>query len=171
MRRVLLTTILLIVTAVSVQAVVAEFPVAGFTLTDTVTYTVPPDVVFEGLTGDITGWWDHSFSGKPKAMVIEPKPGGKFYEVMDDQGNGVVHATVIYVEKNKVIRMEGPLGLSGRAVQMVTTITLEADGTGTRLIREANIQGQIDEKLAGIVDNVWHHFLFEQLKPYVENGQ
>ena len=30
--------------------------------------------VFNALTGDISAWWDHSFSKNPYRFYIEPKP-------------------------------------------------------------------------------------------------
>ena len=48
-----------------------------------------PGAVFDLFTGDISPWWDHSFKQKPKKLYIEPKPGGGFYEIFDDEGNGV----------------------------------------------------------------------------------
>ena len=45
--------------------------------------TVPgtPEEVFDAATGDISPWWDHSFSENPMRFYIEPKPGGGFYEI------------------------------------------------------------------------------------------
>ena len=80
-----------------------------------------PNEVFDAVTGDITPWWDHSFSAHPKKLYIEARPGGGFYEIFDDAGNGVQHAVVIYADRGKMLRFTGPLGLSGRAVDCVTT--------------------------------------------------
>ena len=41
-------------------------------------YPGAPEFVYDHLTGDISGWWDHSFSGTPALLYIEPKPGGGF---------------------------------------------------------------------------------------------
>ena len=38
-----------------------------------------PEVIFDAISGDISGWWDHSFSGKPLKFYIEPRPGGGFF--------------------------------------------------------------------------------------------
>ena len=34
---------------------------------------------------------------------IEPRPGGGFIEIFDDEGNGVLHATVIYADRGKLL--------------------------------------------------------------------
>ena len=40
--------------------------------------TVPgnPEAIFDAITGDVTGWWDHTFSEKPTRLYLEAKPGG-----------------------------------------------------------------------------------------------
>jgi hypothetical protein len=151
----------------------------GFRVEMELVLPATPNEVFDAATGDISAWWDHSFSGHPKKLFIEPKPGGGFYEIFDDAGNGVLHATVIYAQRGKMLRFVGPLGLSGRAVDCVTTWEFNvepaaAGGTaspGTKLKLTVAISGEVDEATAKIVDAVWHHFLVERLKPYIESGE
>jgi uncharacterized protein YndB with AHSA1/START domain len=129
-----------------------------------------PEAVYDAATGDISGWWDHSFSAHPKKLYIEAKPGGGFYEIFDDAGNGVLHATVIYADRGRTIRFTGPLGLSGQAVNVVTTYEFLPDPAGTKMRLTCTVAGQIEDGQDKIVDAVWHHFLFERLKPYIESG-
>lgn len=129
-----------------------------------------PNEVFDAATGDISAWWDHSFSGHPKKLFIEAKPGGGFWEIFNDAGDGVKHATVIYAERGKMLRFEGPLGFSGTAMTMVTTYALNADPAGTKFHLTVAATGDVDESTAKIVDQVWHHFLDERLKPYIASG-
>jgi hypothetical protein len=147
-----------------------SFEVRGCTFSMEVALPVDPNTAFDAMTGDISGWWDHSFVEHPKALYIEPKPGGGFYEIFDDKGSGARHATVIYAERGKRLRLDGPLGLSGRAITFVTSLDFEKTGTGTTLKLTANMVGQFDEKLQGIVEQVWRHFLVERFKPYIERG-
>ena len=129
-----------------------------------------PVEVFDALSGDISAWWDHSFSDNPKALYIEPKPGGGFFEIFDEAGNGVKHATVIAAERGKLLRFEGPLGLSGKAVQLINSYEISAVGVDSTHIKfELHGLGELDDELATIIDNVWYHFLFERFKPYIEN--
>ena len=119
------------------------------------------------MTGDISEWWDHSFSEEPVQFYIEPKPGGGFWEYFDDQGNGVLHATVIFADRGNMLRFDGPLGLSGKAVQMVTTYTFSAneDG-GTTLTVDVHAAGELEPGIDGVVESVWRHFIFERFQPY-----
>lgn len=141
----------------------------GFTVTQEIALPGSPAEVFDAFTGDVTGWWDHSFSKNPKAMYIEPKPGGGFFEIFDAEGNGALHARVTYVEKGKLLRFTGPLGLAGRPIEMVHTFKFtdrEQGGTLLRLDLEA--MGRIQDGWAEAVDGVWKHFLFERFRPYLE---
>lgn len=128
--------------------------------------------IFNAATGDISGWWDHSFSETPKKLFIEAKPGGGFWEIFDDEGNGALHATVIYCEKPKMIKFDGPLGLSGRAVQIVTTYEFSESGKDSTLMKvSVHGSGELEPDLPALVEKVWEHFIFERFKPYIESGK
>ena len=60
-----------------------------FSFEKEVTLPGTPDIIFDAVTGDISGWWDHSMSENPIEFFIEPVPGGGFYEIFDNEGNGV----------------------------------------------------------------------------------
>ena len=79
---------------------------------------------------------------------------------------------MIYAERGKMLRFDGPLGLSGKAVQMVCTYEfIETSTDSTTLKLSVHASGEIDEGLPAIVELVWHHFLFERFKPYIESGE
>jgi hypothetical protein len=127
--------------------------------------------IYDAMTGDISGWWDHSFSEKPYKLYIDAIPGGGFYEIFNAGGDGVKHATVIYSDRGKILRFDGPLGLSGKAIQMVTTYEFSAAGAdSTTLKLSVHGSGEINEGMPAIIESVWHHFLFERFKPYIEAG-
>ncbi len=147
-----------------------ELKTGAFQLQQELVLPATPEAVYDAITGDISGWWDHSFSEHPKRLFIEPKPGGGFWEIFDDAGNGVLHATVIYADRGKLLRFTGPLGFSGQAVNFVTSLEMSPDPAGTKLRLTCNVSGQVSDGEDKIVDAVWHHFLFERLKPYIESG-
>ena len=137
-----------------------------------VTLPGTPEQIFDAATGDISGWWDHSFSENPKKFFIEAKPGGGFWEIFDDKGNGVLHATVIYSQRGKMIRFDGPLGLSGRAVQIVTTYEFSEVGADSILMKvSVHGSGEMEEGMPAIVEKVWEHFIFERFEPYIKAGK
>jgi hypothetical protein len=162
----------MLVAAPSAFAQVKPAPVAGFSFTLPVMFPGTPEEIFDAATGDVSGWWDHSFMKPPKKLYLEPKVGGAFIENFDDAGNGARHAVVILCQRPKMIRFEGPLGLSGSAVQMVHTYAFEAVGAdSTRMTLTVNGSGAVDAGIGGIVESVWKHFLIERFKPYVEAGK
>ena len=38
----------------------------AFSFEHKLTLPVRPEIIYDAITGDISGWWDHSFSGSPK---------------------------------------------------------------------------------------------------------
>jgi len=147
-----------------------ELKTGAFQVQQELVLPASPEAVYDAITGDISGWWDHSFSEHPKKLFIEAKPGGGFWEIFNDAGDGVLHATVIAAERGKQLRFRGPLGFSGQAVDLVTTYDLSPDPAGTKLRLTCNVAGQMEDGEDKIVEAVWYHFLFERLKPYIESG-
>jgi len=170
--RALLVVLALSCAASPVAAKTNTLPYGAFSFDLPVMLPGTPEEIFDAATGDISGWWDHTFSPHPKSLVLEPKVGGAFLEVFDDHGNGARHAEVIYCERPKAIRFEGPLGLSGNAIQMVFTYTFEAVGAdSTRMTLSAQAAGHVDPAWGSIVESVWRHFLIERFKPYIVAGK
>jgi uncharacterized protein YndB with AHSA1/START domain len=157
---------------VPAAAEITTLPTGAFSFEHTLTLPGAPEEIYDALTGDLTGWWDHTFSGKPARFYLDPKPGGGFYEIFDESGDGVLHATVIYAQRGRLLRFRGPLGLSGKALDLVMTYALEPAGAdSTTLTLTVNGAGQIDAGVPEITEQVWHHFLDERFKPYVESGK
>jgi hypothetical protein len=153
-------------------AEVHEVPTGAFVVEHSVTLPGDPATIYDAITGDISGWWDHSFSKKPQRFFIEAKPGGGFWEYFDDRGNGVRHATVIYADRGKLLRFKGPLGLSGNAITCVTTYSFTPVGSdSTQLDVTAHCAGEYQDTWPAVVDGVWRHFIIERFKPYVEAGK
>ena len=144
--------------------------VGGFVVEQEVTVKGTPNVVYDTFTGDIKPWWDHTMSENPLELRIDAFPGGKFYEIFDHSGNGSIHATVIYADRGKMLRFDGPLGFSGKGLRMVHTFTFERAGDDrTRIKVEVHATGELEEGWPDAVDQVWHHFLVEAFKPYMDS--
>jgi uncharacterized protein YndB with AHSA1/START domain len=170
MRRVILGLTMMGILGASASAEVKSAEKGKFRIEQELVLPATPNEVYDAVTGDISGWWDHSFSAHPKKLYIEARPGGGVYEIFDDAGNGALHATVIYADRGKKLRYTGPLGFSGRAIDMVTSYDLAAVETGTKFHLTVTATGDVDEQLAAAVDGVWHHFLDERLKAYITSG-
>jgi len=140
--------------------------------TDSVTVPETPGNTYDAATGDISPWWDHSMSETPSRLFIEPRPGGGFIELFNDEGDGALHATVTVAERGKRLRFEGPLGLSGMAVTLVTTYDFRALGPdSTVLTYTVHMSGELPEGLPDVVRKTWHHFMAERFQPYIESGR
>jgi len=150
-------------------AAVAEAPSGAFSFTVDVVIDGDGPTVWDAATGDITGWWDHSMSETPHAMYVEAKPGGAFMEIFDANGDGVRHAVVTYVKQGETLRYEGPLGLAGHALHMVTTWSFAAEGGRTRVTVEVHAAGEVHGGWPEVIEKTWDHFL-GQLKTYVEEA-
>jgi len=154
------------------ESTVKTLPSSAFSFDMTLKLPGTPDVIFDAITGDVTGWWDHTFSKPPKQLVLEPRVGGAFLEVFDDQGNGVRHAEVTFVKRPSLIRFEGPLGLTGNALHMVHTYEFAAAGKdSTTLTLRVQGSGHVAEGWPQVIEGVWRHFLIERFQPYIESGQ
>jgi len=143
---------------------------AGFALEQAVVVDATPEEAWEAFTGDVSGWWDHSFSGDPHRLTIEPRPGGGFVEVFDASGDGALHATVTMAKRAEELQFRGPLGFAkeGLNLQMAHRVRFEAVEGGTRVSVAVRGIGEVPEGSPPIVQRVWRHFLEERFKPYVE---
>jgi len=146
---------------------VATFALRGVTIEKELVVAAPPAEAWAAFTGDVSPWWDHTFSENPVELVIEPVAGGGFWERFDREGHGVKHAEVQWAEPGKVLKMRGPLGFSGKAVDLMHTFTFEPDGEGTRIRLTLNALGQLDDDGVAALDGVWDHFLIERFQAYV----
>jgi hypothetical protein len=152
-------------------AAVADLPTGSFGFEFGVTLPGTPTEIYDTVTGDISAWWDHTMSEHPARLEIEPRPGGGFWEIFDASGDGVRHAVVTYAKRGEVLRFEGPLGLTGHALQMVTTYHLAAVGADSTLLTlEVKAAGEADPRWPALVEQTWRHFIFERLQPYVAAG-
>lgn len=125
--------------------------------------------VYDAITGDLSPWWDHNFSGDPAIFTLEPWPGGRFLEQFEEGSrDGVLHATVTFAQRPERLRFEGPLGLTGHAVHGVYTYELEPAGDSTRLTLTTRMVGAIPDGGGEAVRRAWAHFIFDRLRPYLE---
>jgi hypothetical protein len=144
-------------------------PFGAFQFQDSVSVPLPPEEAFDRFL-EVDEWWDHRFTADPAQFYLDPKPGGGFYEIFPDGAGGVRHATVIYVAKGRSLRLRGPLGMSGYALDMVFSLEFEAStsGEGTLLKLDARGAGELEEGWAAAIQGVWHHFLEDRFLPYCQ---
>ncbi len=142
-------------------------PYGAFVFSDSVQIQLRPEEAFQKFL-EVDAWWDHRVSDNPSGFYIDARPGGGFYEIFDETGDGVRHATVIFVRTGERLRLRGPLGMSGYALDMVYDLHFREVESGTLVLLEVRGAGELEEGWARTVQQVWHHFLAERFKPYSE---
>lgn len=110
------------------------------------------------------GWWnrEHTYSGNPANMTIDPVAGGCFCETVPATERGPVgqveHMRVIYLAPRSTLRMTGALGpLQSEAVTAVLTMKLEPSGEGTKITWDYVVGGYMRMsmvEMAPLVDGV-----------------
>jgi hypothetical protein len=119
---------------------------------------VAPPAVWAALA-DVAKWWDpeHTYSGDARNLTIEPIVRGCFCEKTSLYA-GIEHATVVYAQPAKTLRLIGALGpLQEFGVTGSLTWQIDAAGGGSRITMTYNVGGFADRPLsdwAPIVDEV-----------------
>jgi uncharacterized protein YndB with AHSA1/START domain len=142
-----------------VAADVVDSSAAGFTVSKTVSIAATPDAVWETLRAP-QRWWakEHTWSGDSANLYIDSQATGCFCEKLPGRGS-VAHARLIFVDKGKLLRMEGAFGpLQAYAVTGVMSFELSADGDKATTVKMTyTVGGYMPggfEKMAAPVDGV-----------------
>ena len=157
---------LLALGAMPALAAVSNVTPSGFLVTIKSTLRTSPKTTFTALQ-QVGSWWsgEHTYSGKAAAMSLEMRAGGCFCERWD--GNSIEHGRVIYVSREKAVRLEAALGpLQEMAVNGILHFALEPAGDDTTLTLTYRVRGSPEaalDKAAAAVDRV----LVEQMTRFV----
>jgi hypothetical protein len=161
--------------APAATADVVESTANGFTSKTATEISAVPRSVYLALTAQVGSWWDpeHTWSGQPRNMTIDPRAGGCFCEQLAN-GGSVQHMTVILAEPGKTLRMRGALGpLQEQAVVGTITWTLAEVGSRTCVEMTYVVGGYMQGgfvPVAKLVDGVLATQV-RRLKQYIESGR
>ncbi len=131
----------------SVQAEVVSSSADHYTLIHTASSPMSPDELWSRLV-EPASWWhpDHTYSGDAGNLSLQLKAGGHWSEQWDD--NAVLHGVVLNVDNGKLLRLDAPFGpLQELAVKVIWTITIEADGSGSKVTFNEVANGVSSSKL------------------------
>ena len=106
-------------------------------------------------------WWhpDHTYSGSSDNLSLEPEAGGVWKETWE--GGSVIHGRVILVRDGEVLRMNAPFGpLQGVGAYTIWTITISADGDGSKVVFDEIANGPPTADLAELAPAV--HFVKQE---------
>jgi len=155
------------------RAEIIDSQANGFTVRQSLTIAAPADKVWAALSKP-GAWWDmaHSYSHDGANMSLDPRPGGLWLETLP--GGGVVHMSVLFVQPNTTLRLDGALGpLQAMGVTGHMTFALSEASGATTLVNTYDVGGHAPgglDKLAGPVDGVLGAQM-RRLKAYVETGK
>ena len=128
-----------------------------YTLRHEAVSPLAPDAIWNRLVHPET-WWSpaHSYSGDAANLSLDLRAGGLWKEEWN--GGAVAHGTVLYINPGEQLRLSAPFGpLQSLAVNVVWTITILPEGTGSRVIFDEVANGSDAsnlDKIAGAVDGV-----------------
>lgn len=96
------------------RAVVEEGEAPAFSLQAFV--DAPPWRVFDALTMNVAAWWGapHLVSADATNLVLEPQPGGRFYEEWGHR-QGALRGVVVAIKQDERLAVEGAVFGGGRS--------------------------------------------------------
>ncbi|WP_405053707.1 SRPBCC family protein [Sphingobium sp. SJ10-10] len=150
----------------------------GFVAENSVDVSADAATVYR-LLGQPARWWNgqHSYSGDPANLSLDPVAGGCFCEKVpgkDGKAGSVEHGRVIYAAPDKQLRLSGALGpLQAEAVTGTLTFDIAPTGKGVRVGMSYVVGGYMRmgaSKIAPLVDRVLTEQL-QGLKRAAEAGQ
>lgn len=155
-----------------VHSAVTQASSSGYLVTFKAAIKAPPAKVFAALP-QVAAWWhpDHTYAGNSAGLSIEMRAGGCFCERWE--GNSIEHARVLYVAREKALRLEGSLGpLQEMAVNGVMNFAMAPAGEDTALTFTYRVRGSADaglDKTSATVDKVLGEQV-QRLVRFVETG-
>ncbi len=155
-------------------AAVVDSRPGGFEVREQAQVAATPAQVYAAI-GQIGEWWssEHTYSEDARNLSLDLKAGGCFCERLKD-GGSVKHLGVIYVQPNRLVRLEGALGpLAATGGTGHLTFSLTAKDVGTQVVLTYDFGGYAKGGMgdfAAPVDEVLGAQL-DRLKRYVETGR
>lgn len=164
MRTFIIATSLLLATPAS--AAVLGAGDNGFEIEQTVNLVVPQAEAYNSF-GRIGQWWnkEHTYSGDAGRLTLALRPGACFCEALDN-GGGVEHMRVTFVQPGERVLLTGSLGpLLYQATTGVMDVKFDRIAGGTRVTMNYRVAGFAKggaATIAPLVDQV----LADQMKRY-----
>lgn len=145
----------------------------GFEVRHGVNLVIPQAKAYAAFS-EIQNWWskDHTYSGDAANLSLQLRPGGCFCERLDN-GGGIEHLRVTYVQPGERVVLTGALGpLLYEAATGVMDIKVERIAGGSRITMDYKAAGFAKggaAELAPIVDKVLGDQM-KRLRIYAASG-
>ena len=147
-----------LLTATPASAAVLNAGDNGFEIQQTVNLVVPQADAYNSF-GQVGRWWnnEHTYSGDAGRMTLPLRAGSCFCETLDN-GGGIEHMRVTFVQPGERVLLTGSLGpLLYEATTGVMDVKFERIAGGSRVTmnyRAAGFANGGGEKMAPLVDQV-----------------
>jgi DNA-binding transcriptional ArsR family regulator len=135
----------------------------------TLVLEAPVAKLFQAITRDINAWWSQRRYVN-STMFLEPYVGGRLYEAFDRDNNGLLYATVIYLQAPVALMLSGLMGMVDEAVNSTIQLVLEAQDEITSLKLMHRFSQDVREATIEEFEKRWQALIVDSLKPYVEDG-
>jgi uncharacterized protein YndB with AHSA1/START domain len=143
----------------------------SFEIHQEIELAAPPDRVFEALL-DVNAWWSHHFKppdGSDEVrLILEPRLGGAFRQEWGD-GEGALFGVVTFLRRPEIIRLSGPLGMTGAIASVYEWRLGEIPRGRTKLALHHGASGLLDPDERDRHDRGWRK-LMSNLARFVEHG-
>jgi uncharacterized protein YndB with AHSA1/START domain/DNA-binding transcriptional ArsR family regulator len=137
----------------------------------TLDFKAPPAELFRALTLDIGEWWATANTpADVRDVVFDPTPGGIVKQVTRD-GGGTVLFTVQSIQRDRLLVLNGTLGIDN---VILGTVRLELEtvrGGGTRLLLKHWAIGELAPTAQEGFTKGWKGLLDDKLRAYVEHDK
>lgn len=140
--------------------------ISAATFEQQITINASREQVFEALTTDVAKWW--AYRSSPE-MVLEPWPGGRFYEGRSD-GDGFLWGTVLEVRRPSVLRVSELLGSLESVRAGAHKYELEERSGSTLLKFSCQVLGEFDDEARSCLESGWSELLSMHLRHWIEKG-
>ncbi|GGC26193.1 hypothetical protein GCM10011371_12190 [Novosphingobium marinum] len=155
-----------VLAAAPAHAAVERQSDAGFVIRHLADVSATPGEVWDVLVKP-SEWWngEHTYTADAGNLSLDTRAGGCFCEILPNEDSprasprgSVEHMRVVYIEKDRALRLSGALGpLQSEALNGTLTFMLKPQGDGTRILVEYVVGGYMRlpaGPISGAVDQV-----------------
>ena len=101
-----------------------ELKTGAFQVQQELILPASPEAVYDAMTGDISGWWDHSFlPASEETLHRSRNPAAASRKLSTMRAMASLHATVIYADRGKTHALHRTRSVSpARPITIVTIV-------------------------------------------------
>jgi uncharacterized protein YndB with AHSA1/START domain len=145
----------------------------SFRIAHEIRYAVTRARVWDALTRGVNHWWPHRTLATDRPWIntvsLEARQGGQFKERWSD-GEGALWGTVVQIENQKLLRLNGSLGMLMSPVVSCYSYELRDMENGTLVSLTHDCFGMLEDGWAERYHAGWLEVLDVYLRGWLERG-